>query len=202
MDSDIKKFLAIAVSAAILVSGYFGNFLPLVKAQNYITALQSLREAKSWQDFQDAFDQGLQADAPFGQDEITRNLGNLAVGLMNRNAVSNPVAVKAIEAYMDKYLAPIVAREKGPSFSQTLYLAALIKATAFQITHVTGYYDAAEKYYRLGLKLSPARPQFLYGLFDMYKNAGNKAGMQEIGQKILTLWPQDERISKMLTALK
>lgn len=198
MDSDIKKFLAISVSVVILIAGYFGNFLPMVKSQNYIAALQSLRESKTWDDFQDSFNRALEAGSPFGQDEIARNLANLAVGLMNQNAKTNPAVAGALDGYMDRFLAPVVAKEKGPSFSQTLYLAALLKATAYQITRLPDYLEDAEKYYRLGLKLSPNRPQFLYGLFDLYRNAGNESGISEMGERILQLWPEDERIRAML----
>ena len=56
------------------------------------------------------------------------------------------------------------------------------------------YLSAAHDYFEQGLLLGPKRPQFLYGMFDVYRIEGNIAGVQAVAQQILAQWPRDERV--------
>jgi len=45
-----------------------------------------------------------------------------------------------------------------------------------------------------GISRAPHRPQFLYGLLDVYRLQGNTAGVIDTRDKILALWPDDQRV--------
>ncbi len=63
---------------------------------------------------------------------------------------------------------------------------------AFIQTQNPEYLSNAKRYYRGGLELSPTRPQFLYGMFDVSRLENNIEAAKGFANQIILQWPGDE----------
>jgi hypothetical protein len=77
-----------------------------------------------------------------------------------------------------------------------VYVEGAINELAAAETGNPQYLGQAIKYYEEGEQLGPNRPQILYGLFDVYRVAGDTVNTERIATKILTNWPHDDRINQ------
>ena len=143
----------------------------------------------------------LDAPSPIGQEELVRNMGNYLVNIIRGNA-QNPELVAAVMQYMERYYAPILARGRGMSYEQNLFVLGTASEFAFIKTNNPQYLAAAKRYYLQGFSLGPNRPQPLYGLLDVYRMEGDLDRAIEMGEKIVSLWPSDERTKGVLEELK
>jgi hypothetical protein len=84
------------------------------------------------------------------------------------------------------------------SFGQNLYLLGALNEVALVKTRDPKYLVAAKRYFLMGLERGPKRPQFLYGMFDVYRAEGDVVKTQEIANQILAQWPTDERTRQAL----
>jgi hypothetical protein len=192
MNKTLRKVIAILAAAFILSVAYYGDYLPLRKSQVFISALRELRNIKSLTDFEHTLSVPLDLPSPIGQEELVRNTANIVLNLTQQN--DKPETVAEITSFIENYYRPIVERGKGMSFEQNLYIMGAINETAFVRTRDVKYLQAAHNYYNEGLKLGPKRPQFLYGMFDVYRMEGNVEAATTIANQILTQWPDDEQI--------
>lgn len=192
---------ALALAFLFLIAGWYGNFLPMVKAESYISNLGSLKSSQTWEDFRNMFDATMNLPSPFGDEEIKRNLGNVILAMIGQDSKGNYTMVRTVSDYIDSYLSPLVSRGKGSSFGQTVFIAGAVEQTAFNVTGDKYFFDKAENYFKNGLDVSPSRPQFLYGLFDLYERSHNKDGAVAIGQEIIKLWPQDSDTAQAVSSL-
>jgi hypothetical protein len=101
-------------------------------------------------------------------------------------------------SYIQTYYGPILERGHGMSFTQNLYVLGVLNTLVFTKTRDPRYFIAARTYTEKGAELSPTRPQFLYALFDLYRVENNAPKVQEIGNRILSQWPGDERARSLL----
>jgi len=193
----VRKILGVLLSAFLLSVAYYGSYLPLHKSQMFITALRNLRNIKSLADFEQSFSLPLDAPSPVGQEELVRNTANTVLGLMQQQGVSSQIAAELMK-YVQNYYAPLIDRGRGMSFEQNLYLLGALNEIMYTRTGDAKYLQAADKYYSEGLQFGPKRPQFLYGLFDVYRMEGNIVGVQAIAQQILSQWPDDQRTRSAL----
>ncbi len=192
MDGTIKKIIAIIVGIFILSVAYYGNFLPLQMSQTFITTLRNLQSVKSLDEFENTISVPLDIPSPIGKEELVRNMASIVMNLVQQSA--DPKVVAEVIRFLDHYYDPIIARGTGMSFEQNLYILATINQLVFVRTHDVSYFLKAKKYYEEGLALGPKRPQFLYGMFDMYRTEGNVEKSKAIADQILTQWPDDTRI--------
>lgn len=194
----MKKVISVVASAVLMLLAYYGSYLPLRKSQFFISAMEDIRSVTSVQEFEDRFSVPLNAPSPIGQEELVRNFANFALSTVQR--AKRPELGRAISKYVDAYYAPIIARGRGMSFNQNLYVLGAWNEVVYVQTRDPAYLTQAKKYFEQSLELGPFRPQALYGLFDIYRLAGDAAGATAIGQRILDQWPTDARTAQALKA--
>ena len=187
----LKKIIGIVVPLFILWAAYYGTFSPLRKSQIFIDTLRGINSAHSLSDFEKAMSVPLDYRSPVGQEELVRNTANMVLGIVQQN--SDPKLIEEAVNYIENYYKPIIDRGHGMSFEQNLYILGAINEMAATKTSEVRYLEAAQKYYSKGLALGPKRPQFLFGLFDVYRMEGDVKNSIEIGQQIMNQWPTDTR---------
>ncbi len=198
MNPTSKKIIAIAVSVAILSITYYGTYLPLRKAQGFIATLQSLQATPptSLQDLEGRLALPLDALSPIGQEELVRNTANSVLNFVQQSP--DATSTDALVGFMMSYYDPILARGKGMSFGQDLYLVGAVNEIAFARTGQPNFLSVAQRYYQEGVADGPNRPQPLYGLFDVYRAEGNVSGTIAVADRILTNWPSDTTVQQAL----
>ena len=196
MNSLTKKIVALVATLGLLYIAYYGSWLPLQKSEAFIDGLKKLSAVQNIEQFEALFDSIFTRKSPIGDEELVRNFVGIS-GTLISNA-TDPALVARVVQYVDKYYQPIVKQGKGMSYTQNLYALGRFYQIAFLRTQDPHYIQVAIQYYREGERLSPNRPQFLYGLFDMYRLTGDVTGVEEVSKKILTLWPSDTRINQAL----
>jgi hypothetical protein len=192
MDQPLKKIVAVLIVVFIFSIAYYGNFLPLRMSQTFIDTLRGLQAIKSLQGFEDSVSVPLDIPSPIGKEELVRNVASVVMNLVQQN--DKPEVIAEVIKFLDHYYDPIIARGVGMSFEQNLYVLGTINQFAFVKTNDVNYFKKAKQYYEQGLALGPNRPQFLYGVFDIYRTEGNVEKSKEVADKILTQWPDDQRI--------
>lgn len=208
MNPIAKKIIGISATVFILLLAYYGTYLPLRKSQAFIGALRSLNSVRSLADFERAVSVPLDMPSPIGQEELVRNASNIVLNLIQQN--DRPELVSELVNYIGSYYRPIIDRGRGMSFEQNIYILGALNEMAYIKTKQAKFLEAAKDYFDKGLKLGPKRPQFLYGLFDIYRMEGNVSGAKTVAEQILRQWPNDEKtrssladfLSKSLTKQK
>ncbi len=202
MDRTVKGTIATALAIIILAVAAYGSYLPLRKAELFINTLGSFQSQPptSLQDFEGRLAAPLDYPSPIGQEELVRNTANSVLGLLQRG-VGSTSTVAAIVGFVQSYYDPIIARGKGMSFGQDVYLEGAMNELAFAGTEDTSFLNAAKQYYLEGLALGPNRPQTLYGLFGLYRASGDTTDAIAIGQKILSNWPSDASVQAALGSM-
>jgi hypothetical protein len=199
-DRTYQKVTAIIIVAAIFGVAIYGSYLPMRKAQMFIATLQGLQtsagQATSLQDLESKLSVPLDYPSPIGQEELVRNVANSVLSFIQQGG--NPSSTAALIGYLNSYYDPILDQGRGMSFGQDLYLEGAVNEIAFAGTGDPTYLAAAEKWYKEGQALGPNRPQALYGLFDVYRAAGDETDTIAIGEKILTNWPSDTQIQQAM----
>jgi hypothetical protein len=190
--------MAIIIVAAIFGVGIFGTYMPMRKAQMFISTLQGLQTspATSLQNLETRLSTPLDYVSPIGQEELVRNMANSVLSFVQQGGDAS--STSALIGYLNQYFDPILQRGRGMSFGQDLYLNGAINEIAFAQTGDVTYLNMAKKWYAEGVQLGPDRPQSLYGLFDVYRAAGDAPDTIAIGTKILSNWRSDTRITQAM----
>jgi len=198
MDRTQKGTIAVILIALILGVAAYGSYLPMRKAQIFITTLQgfSINPPTSLQDLESRLSAGLDYPSPIGQEELVRNTANSILGFLQRGTDATTTA--QLVGFLNSYYDPIIARGRGMSFGQDVYLEGAVNEIAFADTGASGYLQDALKYYSIGHQLGPNRPQPLYGLFDVYRAMNDASGTEMTAQQILANWPSDTRVAQSL----
>jgi hypothetical protein len=198
MDRTLKGTIAVVISVFILFAAVYGSYMPMRKAQIFIGTLEGLQSQPptSLQDLEDRLSVSLDYPSPIGQEELVRNTANSVLSLIQRGIDATTTA--ALTDFLDGYYDPILTWGKGMSFGQDVYIEGAINEIAFARTGDQNYLQKALQYYREGNTLGPNRPQPLYGLFDVYRAAGDVTDTQATADKILANWPTDQGISAAL----
>lgn len=188
------------IVAVIFGVAIWGSYMPMRKAQMFITTLEALQSpqgaATSLQDLENKLSAPLDYPAPIGQEELVRNMANSVLQFVQQGGDASSTA--ALIGYLNGYYDPILNQGKGMSFGQDLYLEGAINEIAFVGTQNPAYLSAAQHWYSEGVALGPDRPQSLYGLFDVYRAEGDATDTIAIGTTILRNWPTDTRIQQAL----
>ena len=197
MSTTTKQVIAVVVSILVAGVAVYGSYFPMRKAEIFIATLQGLQAqpVSSLNELESRLAVPLDYTSPIGQEELVRNTANNILGFISQGA--DPTSTAVLVSFLNSYYAPIIARGKGMSFGQDLYLMGAINETAYAHTGNPAYLAAAQKYYEEGVAFGPNRPQALYGLFDVYHAEGNVASSTAIGERILSNWPTDTNIAKL-----
>jgi len=187
-----KQIIAISASFFILVMIFYGSYLPYKKSKTFISSLNALGagQIRSFEQLDNIVSSSLKINSPIGQEELVRQFLGIFTGFISQN--ENPEVIDVLVKYIKTYSDPILNRGKGLSFNQDLYLAIRLYLTAYEKTKDQKYLDKAKQYAELSYSLGPKRPQVLYSLFDIYRLENNIEKAKEIGNQILTYWPDDE----------
>ena len=201
MNRTSKEIIAVVVSLFLIFIAWYGSYLPMRKAEIYISTLQGMQTnpVSTLGDLEKRISAPLNYYSPIGQEELVRNMANSVLGFVqqSQDATSTAELIRFTKSYFD----PIIARGKGMSFGQDIYLMGAINEMAYTKTGDKTYLEDARKYYLEGQTLGPNRPQPLYGLFDVYRMGGDVADAEAIGKKILTNWPTDQNVQQGLAQL-
>jgi len=199
-DRTYQRVAAVVIVAAILGIAIYGSYLPMRKAQMFITTLQALQtqqgQATSLQDLENKLSTPLNYPSPIGQEELVRNMANSVLSFVQQGGDATSTA--ELIGFLNSYYDPILNAGKGMSFGQDLYLAGAINEVAFSTTGDPTYLAAAQKWYSEGVALGPNRPQSLYGLFDVYRAEGDATDTIAVGTTIEHNWPTDTRIQQTM----
>ncbi len=196
MGRPAKITLATVATLVILGIAFYGSFLPMRKSQVLIHTLQTLRTSQSLEEFKNNLAIPLNFPSPIGQEEAVRNAANVILGVVQQT--DQPEAIADLMNFIESYYKPIVERGVGMSFEQNMYLLGALNELAFVKTKDVKFLSAAHNYFEKGLRLGPKRPQFLYGMFDIYRIEGNVEGAKAIAAQILAQWPDDQRVKSGL----
>jgi tetratricopeptide (TPR) repeat protein len=175
---------------------FYGSYLPYKKSKTFIDSLNQLKttQIKSFEQLDNIVSSSLKINSPIGQEELVRQFLGIFTGFISQN--ENPEVIDVLVKYIKTYSDPILNRGKGLSFNQDLYLATNLYLNAYEKTKDQKYLDEAKKYAELSYSLGPKRPQVLYSLFDIYRLENNMEKAKEIGNQILTYWPDDENVKE------
>lgn len=194
-----KKIAAVIIAGVIIAIAYYGTYLPWQKSKLFIAALRDSRQGQSFEGFKEVFSVPLDFFSPVGHEEVVRNITNSIVGIIQQHG-QNPAIVEESFGFIATYYEPIIERGKGTSYSQNLYLLGIANEFALRNTGEIRYLEAAKRYFELGHEAGPKRPQFLYGLFDVYRIEGNVEKVKTIAEQIFAQWPDDERTREIYEA--
>jgi hypothetical protein len=196
-----KQIIAISASFFILVMIFYGSYLPYKKSKTFIDSLNQLKttQIKSFEQFDKIVSSSLKINSSIGQEELVRQFLGIFPGFISQN--ENSEVIDVLVKYIKTYSDPILNRGKGLSFNQDLYLATNLYLSAYQKTKDKKYLNEAKKYAELSYSLGPKRPQVLYSLFDIYRLENNMEKAKEIGNQILTYWPDDENVKAVYDEL-
>jgi hypothetical protein len=194
MDTDFKKIIAGVSTLILLGIAIYGSYLPYRKSELYIASLSQASSATTLKGYTDATSVPLDAPSPIGQEELVRNTAGTVTGIIQASGPKSPDIIPPLLAFLNSYYDPIIQSGKGMSFNQNLYILGSGDETAFSITHDPKYILLAQQYFEQGLLNSPKRPQFIYGLFDVYRMEGDAAKAKQMFDLISQYWPADTRV--------
>ncbi len=196
-----KKILAVVAVCVLAFVAYYGTYLPLQKSQSFISTIRGVGGAHSLEEFERLFASSLDIPSPIGHEELVRNMATEIVGFVGRGGTA-PAVEEEIAKFVVRYFTPIIARGRGMSFEQDLYILGTLERMVYQHTRKKEYLDTAEQYFLQGLQFGPKRPQFLYALSDIYLIKQDVARLKKITEQIHKQWPEDARASAILDAIK
>ena len=202
MNTKLKQVIALVVSGVVLVSIYYGSYLPLQKSQAFIDTLRNMDRMTSLEEVEASFSEVFAIPSPIGQEELVRHFNNIALQTAQQSGGSNPALTENLVAYVGANYEPFLTQGRGMSVSQDIFLFGALNQTAFLQTKKPEYLEKSINLFELGRELGPNRPQFLYQLFDVYQIANEREKAIEVGEKILSNWPEDSRVKARLAELQ
>jgi hypothetical protein len=201
MKQTIKELTAVISVAFLLFVAWYGSYLPMRKAQIYIGTLKNMQTnpITSLTDLENRLSVPLNYPSPVGQEELVRNMASSVLGFVQQT--NDATSTAQLINFTEKYFDPLIARGKGMSFSQDVYLMGIINEIAYTKTGNPKYLSDAQRYYTEAVEIGPNRPQGLYGLFDVYNIEKNIPAAKAIGEKILHNWPMDKNVAMTMSLL-
>ena len=196
MHKFVKTIVAPLGIILALLSLIYGVFLPFRKSQLFIQAMRQSSDATSVASYMDMFNQALDFPSPIGQAESIKFLEN-QIGSIVAQKPPQQVA-SALVAYADSISRVGEPRTHGSNYAQEIVILGNIHAVNFRNYKAQDDYAAALALFQKGLTLSSKRPQFLYGLLQLYTDAGEEEKVKEAARAILSIWPNDAKLSQLI----
>lgn len=190
------NLIIIFLLIAAMASWYFGAYLPLRKSQILILTLQRVNVIKSVEEFEGFFSSAIDFYSPIGQSETVKHSVNTVFNLLNQN---NSVEIAdTLLKFTSRYTDSQIKNKQGDGLHQLFYiLGDLYKTNAFKYKN-SDYLNKAQFFYEEGQKLGPKRPQFLYGLLQVYLQKRDVLKANEITTSLLNYWPKDKDLQNSL----
>ena len=177
--------------AALLLLAVAGSVLPFLKARAFIEANQNARTGQLTIDqYLANFEQAFKFTSPTGQEEAVYFFENEILQIINQKPEEKVVSrlLEFASSYVD-----------AKSIRHMVMISAMYEV-AWRLYNVSAYAEKAEAYYLEIHQRAPKLPQPLYGLFRMYHLSGQQERAQEMGEKIIALWPNDATVKGILEA--
>lgn len=174
-----KKIVIVIIIILALLSIYFGSYLPVIKSQAYIGALQNLGKIRSIQDFKNNFDKALNFYSPIGQEEIVKFLSNDLGGQFR------PEQKEEVLRLLTNYIEPYIFQN---NVRHLLATARMYEAMWQYYKHEEDW-QKAEQYYLKAYQIGPKLPPVLFGMANLYKNKGDLEKTKQIAIIIIGYWP-------------
>ena len=183
------RYALILIVVAIPVILYYGSYLPLKKGQALINAMQNSSSVDSLAKFQSVWKSALDLKSPVGEEETLKQLGTFSFEVVSKRKVPVEV-VRELLGFVDSYMKPAIERGSGSGFVQFHYILGTLYQRVGLQYQLSEYVDKAEKIFKDGIAIGETRPQFWYGLLDIYTQTGRTKEGEEVHNKILSYWPR------------
>ncbi len=202
------KFFATALIGLLIISIYFGSYLPYQKSKlgaDKITSFYSnysLGKEIGLDSLEKSFDESLDYYSPVGQEELVIRVTNIFEEIIKILDKKSAIYVPEIVDYIENINKPILEKEKAFNLTKIFFNLAKINHFAFLKTGDKKFIETAENYYKKCLTESPRRPQCLYGLFGAYSIQKNRTtDAVKVGEEILSYWPSDDSVGAILNSI-
>ncbi|MBI4993756.1 hypothetical protein HZC33_02255 [Candidatus Wolfebacteria bacterium] len=199
-NNEFKIIIAFIITILTLGMFYLGAYLPLAKSQMYINAYRDLPKIKSLEEFNKIFEKVFDYYSPIGQEEIISGYLNILVNLISSQKLDEQVA-NVLFNNVDGVMNPFLKSGKGFNLSQNIYALATVYEIAANKFNSPEYRQRSIYLYQEGLKYSPGRPIFIFGLFNSYYNFGDKQKAKKIGEIILKSFKVEDKVKTIIENL-
>ncbi len=180
----------------IYLASYFGAYLPLKKAVLYAKGRAFWTQAKTLQEFDAHFEPAFSIYTFTNEGEMVADYLYVLTVIAepeNRKEVIEPLIERA-----EFHAAPLIESGEGPQVARIMYELGIIYQMAAIKFEDRSYYEKSKAILERGLTYAPNHPDFLYTLFELYRNSGEVENAREIGNTILAFWPNDERVREFV----
>lgn len=187
MSQIIKKIVIVIVIVIVVFGLYLGAYLPFKQAKAFISVNRALPSVKTTDEVERIFDGVLDIGSPVASDEIR---GFVLDQLTNILRTRPPEEVgKIIIGYAEEKARPVLENPVSPELTKMILKMGILYQNAWSLYRDELYAKKTEEFYLRGLEISPNRPQFLYGLFDLYVSRNERGKAAVIAETINRFWP-------------
>jgi len=196
-----KKIISLFSVVVTIFLMYFGSYLPFKKSQLLIDSMMNWQSQKirTLQDFFDNFNKSLNFFSPVGQEESIKILGEQIFPLIQNKPPAT--IARALVDYLDEEFNRL-PEKSSLGYNQNLLVVASTHEINWFSYKEKKDFELAQRYFLKGLEKSPKRPQFLYGLFELYRLSNLDAQAKLIGEEILKYWPEDKNVADIVASIK
>jgi len=188
-----EKIIIMMLMLGSLLAIYFGSYLPFMKAQKYIFLSNSIRNIKTFEQFKEMSQSLFDFRSPIGQEEAVRFFSREVLTM-----IRNPDQPEQVSRELAKLLEPYYFRNNVRHLSNMGEIYALLWGKY----KTEEDFAQAEFYFLKVLEIGPDLPPPLYTLFELYKLHGDTQKMKEIGERIVTNWPEDAGVRQLIQSIK
>lgn len=177
------KIIAGLIGGAALFFLVAGSILPWDMARSYINALRSLSGQTSLESFLQKFGSVLEHPSPVGREEVVKFLSG---DLKSMIASQEELVARTLADFIEPHLFKDEVRH-------LLTKADINYLLWKRFGKKEDFIKTAEAYQAVG-KIAPNLPQPLYGLYNIFLEAGQKDLANQAGKEIIRLWPTETRV--------
>ncbi len=186
-----NESVIISVSVAFIIlataSIFFGAIQPLARAQNFIEATRA--PATTVMELENNFRRALDYPSYVGDEESAKFLGSNIRGYIGNKQIPEPVSRELLN-FIEPYLEQDNIRH--------LMMAGQMYLNMWSTYKGQSDYEVAVKYYVEARRLGPKVYPVLFGLLAIYDAGGKTAEAKEVGNYILSIWPNDTATTEIL----
>jgi hypothetical protein len=168
-----------------------GSVLPYLKAKRIFDAMESPYRDKSLPEIIHDIDQAVGLYSPSGDEDTTVALLGTLSRMMDQDRNLPPELVHELLARIEP--------TAGQGVEQWSALGRVYSRLASRSSRPDDYQHAIA-YFSMARERAPGLPTALYPLLDLYRGRGDRQGMAELGQAILSRWPDDPRVQRIMHA--
>jgi len=180
MNRSLTYTLVAAGLILALLGLFFGAYLPLAKSRLYIATMRAAQTTRSVTEFEALYSRLFELYSPVGTEEIVKFMSYDVLGI-----ISIPNQPEEVTRALVEFTEPRLFLGNV----RHLLVGAQMYTVLWQNYGHESDYAAAVRYYRAAYDIGPKLPPVLFGLLQLYVNHGDMASANEIGERIVSLWP-------------